>query len=665
MYHNHISKQKPLGLIALFLIAVTTITAQKIERPQPKWWFGESGAININNYRGTTQKLNTELTVPTAFHKGSSINPYGSLLTEYRPNNVVGGMLNVGFDNRGGTFDGVMAPCDCPATLTTNLSYITIEPSLRIAPFASAFYVFAGPTISINVRKEFTYTQLLQPDTHADWSDIRKTIISAQAGAGVDIPVSKKTSATQMTVSPFVSFQTDLFGAPRTVETWAINTVRAGVALKIGSIKKAMATNKLMHDTIYITTPAAATVKAVTNDVQFSVRAPKNMAAIRQVKETLPLRNSVFFDMGSSEIPSRYVQLTASEATAFSEAQLQQNQPDNLSTGRSARQLAVYHNILNIMGDRLRANPQSSILLAGASDKNPADGKVMAEKIKTYLVDNYGISASRISTEGRDKPVIPSEQPGATKELDLLRQGDRRVDITSTSPELLLQVGGATSSFLRPVYISNIQADPLDSYVIFNNDGADSLLKFWKVEVTDSKGYVQYYGPYTDDHASVSGKTILGNATQGMYKVAMIGETKAGDFIRKESMVTLSKTDDLKQEGLRYSILFDFDKSKTIAAYEKFLTDIVTPLIADNSTVIVHGHTDIIGDAKYNRTLSRERAMSAQQILERALANAGKKGVKFETFGFGASANDAPFENNLPEERFYNRTVIIDIIPSK
>ncbi len=45
--------------------------------------------------------------------------------------------------------------------------------------------------------------------------------------------------------------------------------------------------------------------------------------------------------------------------------------------------------------------------------------------------------------------------------------------------------------------------------------------------------------------------------------------------------------------------------------------------------------------------------------------NAGKKGIKFEIFGFGEDAGMAPFENNLPEERFYNRTVIIDIIPAK
>jgi outer membrane protein OmpA-like peptidoglycan-associated protein len=145
----------------------------------------------------------------------------------------------------------------------------------------------------------------------------------------------------------------------------------------------------------------------------------------------------------------------------------------------------------------------------------------------------------------------------------------------------------------------------------------------------------------------------------------MVGETKSGRSIKKESSVSLVKMEDPKQEGLRYSILFDFDKSKTIASYEKFLTSIVTPLIPENGTVIIHGHTDVMGMKNTNQSLSNERAIGTQKIIEAALLKSGKKAVKFETYGFGEDANRAPFENNLPEERFYNRTVIIDIVPSR
>lgn len=659
MLQSYTPKQKFALVFLMLIFAGLTGQSQTETRTQPKWWFGASGAANFNTYRGTTQVLNQSLTVPTAFHKGKGLKPYASLLMEYRPKKVWGLMLNVAYDNRGGKFEEVIAPCNCPANLSTNIGYIAVEPSLRLAPFASAFYIFAGPTIGFNVTKTFDYTQLKQPDTRADWSDLRKAVLSAQVGAGIDIPVSKKGSESQMTISPFASFQTDLGNSPRTIETWSIYTVRAGIALKFGTGKKAAPVTTIITNTII--TPAIVAEK----EVQFTVRAPKVVPLTRQVKETFPLRNSVFFDMGSSEIPSRYILLSHSQAGSFKEEQLQEGQPDNLNNGRSARQLAVYYNILNITGDRMRANPQSTILLTGASDKNPTEGRLMAENIKQYLVSVYGIDPSRISTEGRDKPVIPSEQPGGTKELDLLREGDRRVDIESTSPELLLQVGGSNSLFLRPVQITAFQQDPLDSHVIFTAEGANEIMDSWNVDITDEQGNVQHYGPYTQDQASVPGKTILGTSTQGNYKILMVGQTKSGKSVKKESSVSLLKSDDPKQEGLRYSILFDFDKSKSIDSYEKFLTEVVTPLIPEDGTVIIHGHTDIIGEERYNLTLSDERAKGAQKIIERALANAGKKGVKFETYGFGEDTGMAPFENNTPEERFYNRAVIIDIIPGK
>lgn len=659
MLQFHTTKQKFSFLFLMLIFAGIAVHAQKIKRTQPVWWFGESAAANFNTYRGTTQVLNSNLTVPTAFHKGDGVKPYLSLLTEYRPNKVWGGVLNLAYDNRGGKFDGVMAPCNCAADLSTNISYVTVEPSLRIAPFANAFYIFGGPTISFNVSKAFTYTQEKQTDKRGDWSNIHKTVFSAQAGAGIDIPLSARASATQMSVSPFISFLTDFGHEPRSVESWSFYTIRAGIALKFGTARK-------LTPVATISEPVTATPeKVIEKEVQFSVRAPKVAPLSRQVKETFPLINSIFFNQGSTEIPSRYILLNENQAASFKEAQLQEGQPDNLNTGHSARQLAVYHNILNIMGDRMRSNPQSTITLIGASDKNPTEGKMMAENIKQYLVTIFGINGSRITIEGRDKPLISSEHPGVEKELALLREEDRRVDIVSASPELLMQVGGSNSAFLKPVEITTVQADPLDSQVLFNTDGANESLKSWSVDVTDEQGNVQHYGPYTQDQASVPGKTILGNSPQGNYKIMMLGQTKNGDSVKKESYVSLMKMDDPKQDGLRYSILFNFDKSKSIASYENFLTDIVTPLIHENGTVIIHGHTDIIGDEKYNHTLSQERAMSTQQIIEQALSKAGTKGVRFETYGFGKDAGTAPFENNLPEERFYNRTVIIEIIPAK
>jgi outer membrane protein OmpA-like peptidoglycan-associated protein len=460
-----------------------------------------------------------------------------------------------------------------------------------------------------------------------------------------------------MTVSPFASFQTDYFDAPRSVETWTIYTVRAGVALKFGTAKRAIVPAK----TKIIMVEAVAPEK----EIQFYVRAPKVFPSTREVKETFPLRNSIFFNIGETQIASRYIQLNATEIGLFKEEQLQTLRSKDLYFGRSARQLEVYHHILNILGDRMRRNADATIILVGSSDNNPTEGALLASNVKAYLVDKFKIDANRITTVGRDKPVIPSEQPYSTNQLDLLHEGDRRVDIESNSASLLMEFGEAKSGYLKPVQIISTQHDPLDSYVIFTTAGATELLASWNVMLTDERGNIQQYGPFTLDQASVSGKRILGNDLQGNYNVVMTGVTKNGKKVKKTSIVSLTKPTDTKQEGLRYSILFDFDKSKSIASYENFLSTVVAPLVSDNDLVIIHGHTDIIGDEKYNHTLSHERADGVHEILRKAFTASAKKGVKFEIYGFGEDVNSAPFENSTPEERFYNRTVIIDIIPFK
>jgi len=633
----------------MIIMAGTTVKAQIT---QPTWWFGASGAANFSFYDGTTQRLTSSLIAPTAFHKGKGVAPYGSVLVEYRPVGVWGVMLNVAYDGRGGKFDGVVAPCDCPATLKTSTSYIAIEPSLRLSLPSTGLYFFAGPRIAFNASSDFDYTQLRQPNTSAELVAMHKTIISGQVGAGYDIMMSSANSTTKVSLSPFVSFHPYFGQAPRSIESWQVTTVRAGIALKFGKGSKAK-----IKDVVAAMPPTAAPE----HNFVFNVRAPLAVPLQRQVSETLPLRNSVFFDEGSTQISARYVVLTPDQATTFREEQLQNAQTDN-NTGRSARQLNVYHNILNILGDRLRANPNAVILLTGASASGPKEGKELAEAVKQYLVTTFAIDGSRIAIQGRARPLIPSEQPGGTKELALLRAGDRRVDITSASPQLLVEVGG---DMMKPVQINATQVNPLDSQVVLNVDSAQQLLKSWSVDVTDNKGVAQHFGPYTSDQASIPGATILGTSPDGDYKIVMTGETTTGKPVRMGSTVHLIRQDGAAVKGIRYSILYDFDKANSIASYDKFLTDIVAASIADGSTVIIHGHTDKIGDTDHNMKLSKERAMDVQNTLQRALTKAGKASVKFETLGFGEEAASAPFDNNTTEERFYNRTVIIDIVPVK
>lgn len=216
-------------------------------------------------------------------------------------------------------------------------------------------------------------------------------------------------------------------------------------------------------------------------------------------------------------------------------------------------------------------------------------------------------------------------------------------------------------SGMKPIHINTTQANGTDGDVIFYVGKAKEVLSSYTIDVTNPSGLTKQYGPFTKNEEHIAGNTILANSTPGTYKVVMTGKTKMGNVIKKESTLEMLGTQEQTENGLRYSILYNFNKANTIATYAKFLTDEVAPLISDNSTVVIHGHTDIIGSEAYNLELSKKRAQETQQLLEAALAKAGKRNVKFETTGFGEAEDRSPFENDKPEERFYNRTVVIDI----
>lgn len=654
---------KSVFLSAFMLTGIPApLQAQVTQFTTPSWWFGAAGGANFNYHRGSTQQLNSGFTAPVAFDRSDGVGLYLAPLVEFhRPNSWWGVMLQTGYDNRSGTFKEIVASCNCPAELSTDLSYLTVEPSLRLAPFKSGFYLYGGPRLAVNLTKSFTYKQEndreipgqeANPDVKGDFSNINKTLISMQIGAGYDISLSSQHNQSQIVLSPFVSYQPEFGQSPRSTETWSLSTLRVGAALKVGRGRRISAPEKVE---VVISDPA----------VRFSVISPRNIPVERRVRETFPVLNYVFFNTGSTEIPDRYVTLRKDQVKDFKEDQLEVFAPKKLS-GRSGRGMIVYYNVLNILGDRMGKNPYATITLVGSSEKGPEDGRAMAESVKRYLTGIFGIDGMRINIEGRDKPKLPSAQPGGTLELDLLREGDRRVSIESTSPALLMEFQSGPDARLKPVEIITVQEAPLDSYVSFNVEGGKEAFSSWSLEIRDEKGKAQYYGPYTQEKVSIPGKSILGARPEGNYKVIMTGQTKSGKTVKKESSVHMVLwTPPKNEEGMRFSVIFEFNESKAITIYEKYLTNVVTPKIPIGAAVIIHGYTDIIGDAAYNQNLSLARADEVRNILENSLMKAGRSDVKLEAYGFGEDETLAQFENKFPEERFYNRTVLIDIYPVK
>ncbi|MFN7014478.1 MAG: flagellar motor protein MotB, partial [Bacteroidia bacterium] len=154
-----------LFVATISIFGFTKVNAQIEEYTKPSWMFGVAAGANFNFYRGSTFMLNDSFTPPTAFHNGNGVGLFIAPNIEYhKPGTRLGFIFQAGYDSRKGNFNQVTTPCNCPADLETKLSYITIEPSLRYAPFRSSFYLYGGPRFAFIQDKSFTYKQGTNPD---------------------------------------------------------------------------------------------------------------------------------------------------------------------------------------------------------------------------------------------------------------------------------------------------------------------------------------------------------------------------------------------------------------------------------------------------------------------------------------------------------------------
>ena len=640
-------------VVGIGLVAALPAAAQETgEEPWGKWWFGFYGGANYNMFSGEIPALTG------AFEKGSGLGMALGGLLEYNPGSLFGFNLLLGYDNRAVTFDDVTATDELGVTGTSTMSaspaYLSIEPNLRLNLGNRFFHLLVGPSFGINVGKSFESTTTIgaggtavTSDTSGEMSNVRSFLIGAQLGVGYDIPLAGPEANTQILLTPFAQFRLGFQNfidppAASTVE-FKENTIRAGIALKFGS-RPSKAPDPIDPE--------------FTSD--FTVQPPRVIAGSRRLDETFPLRNYIFFDAGSTEIPARYKRISNSQAANFREEQLVK---PSVETGgqdpmvtRSQRQMEVYYSALNVFGDRMRRNPSATVRLVGSANGDADAGKKMAENVKSYVVSTFGIDGSRITTEGRAMPAHKSGSGGSQGEdKKLIDAENYRVEIIGMPPDIL-----------KPVYITSIQDEPIDNDVVFSVASPDDVAT-WNIEITERNGSPRTFGPYTNTGvARIKATDLIGAQRDARYSAVISMTMKDGKSITvpaKEFRLVRADEEE-EQTGTRFSILFEFDDSKTVQTYEEFLVGTVAPAIPNRSSVIIHGHSDIIGEPDYNSKLSQRRSDEVQKILTRELTKAGKS-VTFDTYGFGEDERRAAFNNNMPEQRYYNRTVIIEIVPER
>ena len=131
-----------------------------------------------------------------------------------------------------------------------------------------------------------------------------------------------------------------------------------------------------------------------------------------------------------------------------------------------------------------------------------------------------------------------------------------------------------------------------------------------------------------------------GNLSKGVLPINADGAVRGIDL--SSAVVPLEEEhSDGNEVTVRISadVLFDFNKATLTDAARRRIADLAPRLRAAQGTVRVSGHSDSVGDASYNLTLSERRAEAVKTELQSVLKDAN---LQFEATGYGERRPVAP-----------------------
>jgi len=360
-----------------------------------------------------------------------------------------------------------------------------------------------------------------------------------------------------------------------------------------------------------------------------------------------PLLNYVFFDLGSAELPDRYILFKSPEETKLF--------TDTTIAGGT---LDKYYHILNIFGFRLNQFPDTKIEIVGCNDgtypeeKSKELSSKRAQVVYDYLKNIWKIPENRMKLVVRDKPLHPSNVNDS-----LGVQENRRVEIICNDWNIM-----------KPVFETGLAVfpQPDDMKFVMNNGIEDILVKARRIEIKHGNNNWNVLNDVGTDQIAAKWDWYSKNSDlptdEVPFKAQLIITTTSNKECKSpeiEIPVMQAKVRDrIVNTGTdstdeRYSlILFPFDSPNAGPLNERIMRDYVYSRIFPSSSVHVIGHTDVVGLYEHNQKLSERRATT---VFNGIKATTKGKYSSLDTRGVG---EDEPlYDNNLPEGRFYNRTV--------
>jgi outer membrane protein OmpA-like peptidoglycan-associated protein len=568
--------------------------------------------------------------------------------------------------------DGTLVNIITEHQLDVSLDYIQIE-ALGAYYLTDKIYFALGPGLAIPTHASYTQVEEIQQPLGVNFrnGESSRQIASANFDDNPNTETSLRITAHALIGADY-SISDNLYLSPEvgyifpftnvlSNNEWSVSTIHAGLALKyelgtpetivIKEVAPAPDPDPIV-DTKPEFTPnpiAIITAKSLYKNGMV-LDLPKVTVSEEINNNYVPILPYIFYGAGDSELQNRYITLNSSEINYFDESTLE----DSV--------LAVYYNILNIVGSRMQKNTNAKLTLTGCVE--PLDdgdnlnklASSRTQTVKDYLVNIWGISADRIITKSRQLPEDISNRT-----IDEGRQENRRVELSTDSYEILAPVRlikydskvTPESIILHPIvwYDENLK-----NWDIQINYEYNTLL--WQKSGIGSPSSPMQWNFDRDKMIELARKDVQGNHISATLNVvdndgySDEASTAIPIFYKSKSKYY---DGEIVQDSVveRYNLIFfDYDKPLINKENQNIFKTILSR-INTNSSVSITGFTDKLGTDEYNNQLSIDRAESVETSIKQRVVpeNIFSKGV----------GETLIYDNDIPEGRFYNRTVIIEI----
>ncbi len=536
-------------------------------------------------------------------------------------------------------------------TYDGTLDYLVVDIGARVQPLESIpvyFRASADAGVALFGSDYLQEESIVQPEallfpdglarhpTGSGEIDNLATSYGVSAAIGADFELQEDFS-----IHPEIAFRYGLNSLVQDAE-WSVNMLRLGVGLRWQQ-----------HETIPTVVPREREPEAEPpladlppETVEDAVIAAINTTPLEVretiVTQTIPLLPYLFFDEGGSELAARYQP----------EIERADFDPQNLPR----ETLTTYYHILHIIGRRMRANPSSKLSIRGTTDGRevPADqqnelARRRAEQVRDFLIDNWEIAPERLTLAAARMPQLASSNEYAEGVEE-----NRRVELASDDPFLLGPVVHSRFSEFVPVHSRQKFA------VNMRNE---HLARQWDLSLQYRGRHVTSFdgdeAPPATVEVPLSNQEMIALGRRINARDSLDGELQIvdlrGQVANAECRFPIIKSREKFEVSRLSLIVFDFDRFDISDDNKVMMDEFVSAAVRDDSRVKIIGSTDRLGDWDYNLDLSDERAQAVRRYLDRIEPDAMLDSVQ------GIGAADLKYDNDLPEGRYYCRTVALEV----